>query len=103
MPLPAINFQAIATGLLSIIEDVAPIVDSSATATKIIQQVETIVPALGDLGHEAAASVQNIIESLLSNDDAGLTADQTTALQGLSAQADAAYDAAWAAYLAAHP
>lgn len=86
---------------LTIFEDVAPLITDSSTIGKVISALETYLPIVATEATDLITPIKNIITALSSN--AAVTADQIASLQALDAQADAAFDAALAAYNAANP
>ena len=95
---------AISTGetvLLTLLGDLAPLVTSSSEIGTIISGLETYLPLITTEASDLITPVQNIIAALQGN--SAVTADQLAALRALDAQADAAFDAALAAYNAANP
>jgi hypothetical protein len=94
------NSTAIAA-VLALIEDILPLVSSSKTVTVILNTLAEILPAIVAEAADLVQPVKNIIAALTANDAA--TADQLAALKAMDAQADAAFDAQEAAYLANHP
>ena len=87
--------------VLSVLEDFAPLVSGSSTIGNIISLLETYLPIVAQTTTNLITPIKNIIAALSSN--SAVTADQLAALQALDAQADAAFDAALAAYNAANP
>lgn len=95
---------AIATGesiLLTVLGDIAPLITNSNEIGAIINGLQTYLPLITAEASDLIQPVKNIIAALQGN--SAVTADQLTALQALDAQADAAFDAALAAYNAANP
>ena len=96
--------SAISTGetiLLTVLGDLAPLVTSSSEIGAIITGLETYLPLITAEASDLITPIKNIIAALQGN--SAVTTDQLTALQALDAQADAAFDAALAAYNAANP
>jgi len=87
--------------VLSVLDDLAPLVSSSSTIGNIIGLLEQYLPIVAQTATNLITPIKNIIAALSSN--SAVTADQLAALQALDAQADAAFDAALAAYNAANP
>jgi len=86
---------------LTLIQDFAPLVNDASTVGKIISALETYLPVVAQEASDLIQPIKNIIAALSANP--ATTADQLAALQALDQQADAAFDAAAAAYEAAHP
>lgn len=95
------DFSLIASTALTVIEDLAPLVSTSSQIGNIISMLETWVPVVAQEASDLVTPIKNIISALSSN--SAVTAAQLAALQALDAQADAAFDAALAAYNAANP
>jgi len=87
--------------VLSVLDDLVPLVSSSSAIGNIIGLLEQYLPIVAQTATNLITPIKNIIAALSSN--SAVTADQLTALQALDAQADAAFDAALAAYNAANP
>lgn len=68
-----------------------------SVAGKALIMLEQVIPIATTLGPSVVQSVHNIIGALRSSDD--LTSEQLEALDALSAELDANYDAAIAAYM----
>lgn len=99
--MPSIDFSLIASTALTVIEDLAPLVSTSSQIGNVIAMLETWVPVVAQEASDLSTPIKNIISALSSN--SAVTAEQLAALQALDAQADAAFDAALAAYNAANP
>lgn len=82
--------------VLGLIEQVLPLLGTSASTATLIGQIvttiEKIMPLLTDFIPQFYQSVKNIIQALTA--DPATTQDQLVALQALDAQIDAAFEAA---------
>jgi hypothetical protein len=93
--------NAIVQSILALLAQIAPLIKDSAAIASIISTVEQILPIVVQEAQDLVQPVKNIIAALSANPAA--TADQLAALQALDAKVDADFDAAVAAYQAAHP
>lgn len=85
--------QAIVTALLALVQTVVPGASTGIIAN-VIQVLTALVPVIINEYQALAPIVTNIIGVLQQNDD--VTEDQWTALDAMSAQLDAAFQAALA-------
>jgi hypothetical protein len=95
-----VTSTAIST-ILALVEDILPLVTNSGMVAKVVSTLELLLPIIVQEYNDLVQPVKNIIAALSANPAA--TADQLAALQALDGQADAAFDAAAAAYIEAHP
>lgn len=91
----------LASTALTVIEDLAPLATTGSQIGNVISMLETWLPIVAKEATDLITPIKNIIGALSSG--SAVTADQLAALQALDAQADAAFDAALAAYNAANP
>lgn len=87
--------NAIVTTLLALVQQLLPVITTSATVQNIVNALVAILPAIVQEAEDLVPVVKNIIAALSANPAA--TADQLATLQALDAQCDAAFDTAAAA------
>jgi hypothetical protein len=94
------NYEALALALLSMIQGLLSALNvNNGAVNSIIAGLTQLMPLLGSLSQTVLASVQNIITAVKSK-GTGLTGDQLDALDAMSDEVDAAYQAIAASYLA---
>lgn len=91
----------VAVTLLQTILSLIPQITNSKSINTIVAALIQIIPVAVQEASDLLGPIRNIIAVLSASD--GATADQLATLKALDAQVDAAYDAALAAYLMAHP
>lgn len=91
--------NAILPAILAILSELAPLVASSASATKIVAALMDLVPFIIKEEQALMPEVKAIIAQMSGSPHT--PADDIAALEDLNAQVDAAFDAAAAAALAA--
>lgn len=86
---------------LTLIEGLLPYINDASMVAKVLTALETYLPVVVQFAQDLVTPFKNIIAALTNN--GAVTDDQLTSLKALDAQADAAFDAAVAAYQAANP
>jgi len=87
--------------VLNLILGIVPQLTSSKSINSVVSLLVQLVPILTKEYQALLPIVQNIIALLQQN--TAVTPAQLAALKVLDANVDSAFDAAWAAYDAAHP
>jgi hypothetical protein len=91
----------LAGSILQSILALIPQITNSKAINTIIAMLVQILPVIIQEAQDLLMPVKNIIAALSSHGQ--VTPDQLAMLDTLDQQIDAAYDAAWAAYIANHP
>lgn len=87
--------------ILTLINSVLPLISNSSVIGQVLTTLEQLLPTVVQEGEDLVGAYKNILADLQTTGAA--TADQIAAAQALDAKADADFDAAVAAYNAAHP
>jgi hypothetical protein len=100
-PLIGLFSSTAVQAVLTVLEDLAPLITNSKQISGVVTFLEQIIPVVVQEAQDLLQPIQNIIAALSANPAA--TSDQLAALTTLDAQVDAAFEAAATAYQAAHP
>ena len=95
---------AVIQAILALVEQLLPLITSSGSSATIDSIINALIKILPFVAQEVEALVPPIKNIIAALSESGVaTADQMAALSALDASADAAFDAAAAAWAAANP
>lgn len=88
------------TAVIQLVAGLAPLITKSEAVSQVIDLITQLLPVVIQEGMDLLQPIKNIIAAVTGS---ATTPEQLKALADLDAQVDAAFEAAAAAYIAAHP